>query len=332
VSAVDVDLRDLAARLAPLEVVDLRPLQGGASSLTYAGLAGDGRRVVVKVAPPGVAPVRNRDVLRQARLLRALEPTAVPVPDVLYDDAGDPPDVPPLFVMTYVEGVSLEPLFDLHYDDRTGADEPEVVAVRLTNAARTMAELHRLAPAFLGLEDEPRVGPADEVDSWCALLETVDPSLAPGWASVADALRACEPRAMPDAVVHGDFRLGNLLALGSEVTAVIDWELWSRGDPRVDLGWFLLNADPDTYRRSTRYVGALPTPAELAEVYATTLGTDVAELPWFEALACFKSVAAFALIVKHNRRRPEPVPELEAMAEVLPDLLTRAEHHLGRSE
>jgi len=260
VSAVDVDLRDLAARLAPLEVVDLRPLQGGASSLTYAGLAGDGRRVVVKVAPPGVAPVRNRDVLRQARLLRALEPTAVPVPDVLYDDGGDPPDVPPLFVMTYVEGVSLEPLFDLHYDDRTGADEPEVVAVRLTNAARTMAELHRLAPAFLGLEDEPRVGPADEVDRWCALLETVDPSLAPGWASVADALRACEPRAMPDAVVHGDFRLGNLLALGSEVTAVIDWELWSRGDPRVDLGWFLLNADPDTYRRSTRYVGALPTP------------------------------------------------------------------------
>ena len=49
--------------------------------------------------------------------------------------------------------------------------------------------------------------------------------------------------------MHGDFRLGNLLAVGPEVTAVIDWEIWTVGDPRVDTGWFLTNADPATYQR-----------------------------------------------------------------------------------
>ena len=71
-----------------------------------------GQRVVVKVAPPGVEPIAHRDVLRQARLIRALDPTAVPVPQVLWEDAGAPPEVPPLFVMSYLGGDSLEPLFD----------------------------------------------------------------------------------------------------------------------------------------------------------------------------------------------------------------------------
>jgi len=324
VGAVEVDPHELTERLAPVGVTELRPLPGGASSLTYSGVVSGGHRVVVKVAPAGVPPVRNRDVLRQARVIRALGPTAVPVPELLHEDAGDPPGVPPLFVMAYVDGVSLEPLFDLHFDARTGADDPEVVAERLTKAARVMAALHRLAPVDLGLGDEAALRPADEVGRWCELLETVDRELAPGWEAVGGALRAAEPAAMPDAVVHGDFRLGNLLAAGAEIAAVIDWELWSIGDPRVDVGWFLLNADPDAYRRSTRYVGALPEPGELAELYAAALGSQVADLEWFEALACFKSVAAFALIVKHNRRRTEPVPELEAMAGALPHLLDKA--------
>jgi aminoglycoside phosphotransferase (APT) family kinase protein len=330
VGAVEVDLRELTERLVPVGVADLRRLPGGASSLTYGGLVDRGaRRVVVKVAPAGLPPVRNRDVLRQARLLRALEQTAVPVPEVLWEDAGAPPDVPPLFVMTHVDGVSLEPLFDMDLDERTGADAPEVVAERMTSAARAMAALHAPVPGEVGLGDELRVGPADEIDRWCALLDTVDAALAPGWESIAAALRATEPPSLADAVVHGDFRLGNLLAVGSAITAVIDWEIWSIGDPRVDVGWFLLNADPTTYGRPTRYVRALPAPAALAEVYAAALGRAVPDLAWFEALACFKSVATWGLIVKHNRRRTEPDPELEAMTTMFPHLLRKAEERLS---
>jgi aminoglycoside phosphotransferase (APT) family kinase protein len=322
---MDVDLRQLKERLDPVRVDDIRPLPGGASSLTYAGsiTGDDARRVVVKVAPPGVPPVLNRDVLRQARLLRALRPTAVPVPDVLWEDAGDPPDVPPLFVMSFVEGTSLEPLFDLD-----GHEEKPVVAERMRNAARVMAALHALTPEALGLADEPSGGPADEIDRWSRSLETVDPALAPGWEAVAAALRVSEPPRLPAAVLHGDFRLGNMLAQGADITAIIDWEIWSVGDARVDAGWFLVNADPDTYQRPTPYVGALPEPRELAEIYVDAMGRDVAQLDWFQALACFKSTATWSLIVKHNRRRATPDPELEAMAAALPRLLQRAEQLL----
>jgi aminoglycoside phosphotransferase (APT) family kinase protein len=191
-----------------------------------------------------------------------------------------------------------------------------------------MAHLHSVAPAAVGLDAEPVVSPIAEIDRWCRLLETIDPALVPGWADVAAGLRETVPTAMPPAVVHGDFRLGNLLSVGERVTAVIDWEIWSIGDPRVDAGWFLINADPATYRRTTPYSGSTPPPAELAHIYAETLGCAVPELGWFQGLACFKSAATWSLIVKHNRRRTTPDADLEEMAAVLASLLARATEFL----
>lgn len=278
---------------------------------------------MVKVAPPGHAPIAHRDVLRQARIIRALHATAVPVPEILFDDGGEPPEIPPLFVMSFSDGTSVEPLFDAGH-----AASPTAVAERFRQAARTLAAVHRLSPAELGLAEEPVVAPVAEVDKWCRTLETVDPALAPGWQQVAAALRAATPAPMAPAVVHGDFRLGNLLADEQHITAVIDWEIWSVGDPRVDVGWFLINSDPDTYRRITPYRGITPPVGDLAAEYGDALGSKVPHLGWFEALACFKSTATWSLIVKHNRRRATPDPELEAMAASLPALLTKAEQHL----
>jgi aminoglycoside phosphotransferase (APT) family kinase protein len=328
-AAIEVDVRDLTERLTPIGVTGVKALQGGASSLTYLGaLKGDtSHQVVVKVAPPGVPPVLNRDVLRQARLLRALHPTDVPVPEVLWEDGGDPPDVPPLFVMSFVPEISFEPLFDA-----TGDDDESIVAERVRNAARTLAALHAVDPARLGLADEPSVGTTEEIDRWCRLLDTVDQTLVPGWKDVAAALHASEPAALPNAIVHGDFRLGNMLSVGSTIKSIVDWEIWSIGDPRVDLGWFLLNADPDIYMRETRYARALPPLEELTAIYATTLQQYPPELHWFRSLACFKSTATWSLIVKHNRRRQNPDPELEEIATVLPRLLEQAKSLLSHSE
>jgi aminoglycoside phosphotransferase (APT) family kinase protein len=169
----------------------------------------------------------------------------------------------------------------------------------------------------------------NEIERWCRLLETVDPVLVGGWEDVASSVRARTPALARVGIVHGDYRLGNLLAVGAVVTAVIDWEIWTVGDPRVDLGWFLVNADPATYRRPTRYVGALPSPAELLEGYASALGREVTDVAWFRALACFKSTATWSMIVKHNRRRATPDAEVEAMVDVLPHLLDRAREALA---
>lgn len=246
------------------------------------------------------------------------------VPEVLFEDPGSPPEVPPLFVMSFVPGDSLEPLFDLD-----GEEDEALVAERLRSACLLLASLDGIVPAEVGLGDEPAVGLGEEIDRWVRLLETVDAALAPGWSEIAEALRSATIEPLAPAIVHGDFRLGNMLAVGGEVTALIDWEIWSLGDPRLDLGWFLINADPETYRRVSRYAGRLPTPAELAGLYAEALGRPVPELGFFEALACFKSTATWSLIVKHNRRRSSPDPELEAMAASLPRLLERARELLG---
>jgi aminoglycoside phosphotransferase (APT) family kinase protein len=324
---VEVEMTVLQKRLAPLGVDGLERLEGGASSLTYRGNArkpAPGRSVVVKVAPAGLEPVRNRDVLRQARVLKALRGAGVPVPAVLFEDAGAPPEVPPLFAMELVPGTSLEPLFD------PDAREPAaVVAERMRDAARVMASLHGHDVAALGLGDEPVTPLADEVGRWVRVLETVDRDLAPGWQVVADAMLEAQPAPWPAAIVHGDFRLGNLLANGERITAVIDWEIWSVADPRVDAGWFLINADPATYRRDTPYAGLLPSPDELAAIYAEARGGSFDDRAWFEALALFKSTATWSLIVKHNRRRDEPDPVAEEIAPRLPALLSRASARLA---
>lgn len=317
----ELDPTELRRRLDRAGVTEVIPLTGGASSLTFAGTR-DGQRVVIKVAPPGVEPVAHRDVLRQARVIKALAATSVPVPEVLWEDPGDPPGAPPLYVMSHIDGECVEPLFD----DCPPASH---LVDRYRNACRTMAALHSLAPADLGLGEEPVVDPVAEVRRWSDTLGTVDPALVPYWPRVRDALLDRAPNAMAPRVVHGDFRLGNLLTAGSRVNAVIDWEIWSIGDPRIDVGWFLINCDPDTYRRVTAPDGMVPPIAELAELYGSELACGVTDLGWFTALACFKSAATWSLIVKHNRRRAAPRAELEAMTTVLPRLLDRARSALA---
>lgn len=312
----ELDADELQRRLAAAAVTGVAPLSGGASSLTFKG-ALDGRAVVIKVAPPGVEPIAHRDVLRQARIMKSLAGTRVPVPEVLWEDPGDPPHTPPLFVMSRVEGDCVEPLFD-------GCAHSPDLPDRYRNASRAMAALHSLSPSELGLGGEPIVDAVAEVRRWSETLQTVDAALVPDWPGVRDALLGCAPTAMGPSVVHGDFRLGNLMAAGSRINAVIDWEIWSVGDPRIDAGWFLINCDPDTYRRVPRSGGMVPPVAELAEIYREELDCEVSELAWFSALACFKSAATWSLIVKHNRRRRTPRTELEAMAATLPGLLDRA--------
>ena len=129
------------------------------------------------------------------------------------------------------------------------------------------------------------------------------------------------PHRSDRAIVHGDFRLGNLLVgRVPTVTAVIDWEIWTVGDPRVDLGWFLANADPgDLPAPDPRTRVTLPSARELlGRLRRRARPRRSNDVEWFRALACFKSTATWSLIVKHNRRRAEPDPEVEAMAAVLP--------------
>lgn len=100
-------------------------------------------------------------------------------------------------------------------------------------------------------------------------------------------------------MVHGDYRLGNILMAGSSPQAVIDWEIWSVGDPAVDIGWFAQFTDATNYPGVGRDVPGTPTRDELLARYCAGAGEDRARLDWFLALGCLK----LAAIQAHNRRR-----------------------------
>jgi aminoglycoside phosphotransferase (APT) family kinase protein len=311
----------------------LQPLEGGVSSLTFAShLAAprEARPVVVKVAPPGLAPVRNRDVLRQARLIRRLaDLEGFPVPEILREDGG----APPLFVMELCPGESYEP----RLDTSVAPPAPEVAARRMRTAARALARLHRDDPAALGLDDETPVAVADELRRWELLVATVDGDLAPGHQALHARLAGRVPSEITPTLLHGDYRLANMLFVGETLCAVIDWEIWSVGDPRSDLAWLLMHADPahvfheDRSARDEAAGSALPTPAELTAEYVAGRRADGADdavlhdvtidLEWFVALSCYKVASTTAAIVKRDRRRPTRDPKLVVAERHLPAVI-----------
>lgn len=305
-------------------VLGVSPLTGGTSSLTFlvelAGVAASETPVVLKVAPPGLAPVRNRDVLRQARLLRAVQGARRPLaPDVLFSDPGDPPEISPFMAMNLVPGECVEPVLS------SDAERPPVpqVRARFFDAVRVLATLHGIVPAEAGLGDEPAVGLGDEVDRWTRAFATLPPELAGDYERAAKALRASMPAALAPVVNHGDFRLGNALCTGDAINAVIDWEIWSVGDPRVDLAWMSFFTDGAGHPAvAPGTVAGTPTARELVRAYENATGRPVPELGWFDALTRYKEAGITGLLLKRAMKLGRPVKEsMERMRPELPRMV-----------
>jgi aminoglycoside phosphotransferase (APT) family kinase protein len=303
----ELDAHELAVRAtaaaqtwAPgCTISDVQPLTGGASSLTFTGLVTggptEGERVVLKVAPPGLEPVRNRDVARQARLMRALAGApGVRVPTVYFEDDGAPPEVSPFHAMNVVPGECLEPILQAPPDDVL-----PLVPARALAAAAMLAALHRVDPDRVGLGPEKRTSLADEIKRWTRAFETVDERMNARYREAEDLLFATMPPALPDAVCHGDYRLGNMLCDGGSVSALIDWEIWSLSDPRLDLAWFLFFT-PEAKHPMASNPGptGMPGAGELLDAYVGESGAEPANLEWFHCLIRYKEAAATALLMK----------------------------------
>jgi aminoglycoside phosphotransferase (APT) family kinase protein len=301
-------------------VLRVSPLTGGTSSLTFlvdlGGVAAGETPVVLKVAPPGLAPLRNRDVLRQARLQKAVQRAGRPLaPDVLFSDQGDPPGIPPFMAMNLVPGECVEPVLC----DAAERPGPGQVRARFLDAVQVLAQLHEIKPSAVGLGDEPVVGLAEEVDRWTRAFVTLPGDMAGDYQRAAKALRASIPKALPPAVNHGDFRLGNTLCEGNRINAVIDWEIWSVGDPRIDLAWLTFFTDDAGHPAvAPGTVAGTPTGREIVRVYEDALGRPVPELGWFDALTRYKEAGVTGLLLKRAMKLGRPVKE--SMARMQPEL------------
>lgn len=274
--------------------VDLEPLPGGRSGLTYTAAG-----CVVKAVPPGQKPVGRNDMLRQARILRALAGSPVPVPRVVAVDE----EPPAWFAMEFAPGEAVEPVLDEHVLG------PGLARTRMLAVATVLRRLHE-APVVA----ESPTTTAEELARWSRTMHAVPAELRPGGEDLLAALADAVPNDLPPVLVHGDFRLGNVLCVGERASAVVDWEIWSVGDRRSDLGWFLLFANHENFPVIGHPVPDLPTTAELLAAYQGATPVPLPDLRWFEALARMKMAA----IMGHNLRRHREGKHHDPVQESLP--------------
>lgn len=288
VAELALRVRDrLALRHPGALIGELATLPGGHSGLTYSVTAGE-QKYVVKAVSPGQRPIGRNDVLRQARVLRALSGSAVPVPGVAAVDEIQPA----WFAMEFAAGEAVEPVLD----------EPEVPAAtareRMLDSARVLRKLHDTDVRGPTLEAPEPLDAAGELERWSRTMHAVPAELQPGGEELLARLAEDVPDGLPPVLLHGDFRLGNVLYVGERAVAVVDWEIWSVGDPRIDLGWFLLFADHHNFPQLGRAVPGLPAEAELLDAYRDG-GPELPAMNWFRALGRMKMAA----IMGHNLRR-----------------------------
>ena len=206
----------------------------------------------------------------------------VRVPEVLFQDDGLQDDAgEPYFVMRWHPGESVEPVLD-----PAAHLSPDVIEARALSAIEALAELHAVP-----VPDEPVLTPAQELERWMPTMRTVDADLREGSEAVEAALLGSLPPPMGPVIVHGDFRLGNALCTAGKVNVVIDWEIWSVGDPRVDLGWLVLFCDPGNFPGVGDAACPMPPARALWAAYEQATGQVAGHSGWFEALARYKMAA-----------------------------------------
>jgi len=306
--AITPELRDRVSRLTDSEVVDLRPTPGGHSGITLTATTASGDRMVVKVAAAGRPAVGRHDVLRQARAMALVAPW-VPVPGVLATEEAEPP----LAVVSFASGEAVEPVID-----DTGATLPaDLVRRRFDVAAELLAVLHRVPLDTLG--DEPVRTPADELSQFRRIAAAGEEAFRALGEAAGESLAAAVPAPIGVSVVHGDFRLGNLLMTGDAPQALVDWEIWTLGDPRVDLGWLATFADGSHFPGIARPDVTAPGVEHVVKVYGDATGTPVADAEWFLRLGAFRMGA----IMSHNLHRHRTGRHVDPYQETLPATIER---------
>ena len=306
---------------------------GGQSNPTYR-LTTPTARYVLRRKPPGPILKGAHEVLREARVLSALGPTAVPVPQVL-GICSDPTVLSSdFFIMEMVDG-------RIFWD----ASFPEVpIAERAAyfDAINTViAAMHSLDPEAIGLVDYGRAGNyfARQIGRWSQ--QYLDDDLA-GRDADMDAVVAWLPTAIPAGdetrLVHGDFRCDNMIFHPTEprILAVLDWELSTLGHPLADFAYhaMMYRMPPDIVAglgEADPVALGLPTEAEYIAAYCRRRGLDgIADWDFYMAFSFFRLAAIFHGIKGRVLRGSASSANAKERAEAFPRLARLAREAMDR--
>ncbi|MGW1608264.1 phosphotransferase family protein [Streptomyces sp. NPDC002285] len=310
VAGIDLPaLRRFFAREVPecAGPLDVRPLFGGRSNLTYR--VTDGTHAWVLRRPPlGTLTPTAHDMDREFRVMAALAATGVPVPRTVVSCADASVIGAPFTVVGFVDG-------DVLRDSQRAAELSADDARRCSEAlVDRLAALHALDPQEIGLGEfgRPAGYLARQVRRWRGQWERVATRELPELDALHGKLCGVLPEVRDDgaapALLHGDYRLDNVILDAGDpgrIAAIVDWEMAALGDPLADLGLLLVYWDP----ASEPVLGEGHVPAanpgflaarELMERYAARSGRDVCALPFHLALGYFKlAVVAEGVHARH---------------------------------
>lgn len=310
----------------------LEPVAGGQSNPTFFLDHGD-RRLVLRKQPDGPILKGAHAIDREYRVLEALRPTAVPVPEPVLFHPDPAPLGTPFYLMGRVEGRVLTDtaLSELPPDAR----RPTWMAV-----ADTLAALHALDPEAAGLGDYGRPGDYFErqLARWGRQYDQSPSGPIPEIEALRDWLVANRP---PDdgsvALCHGDFRLGNLLFHPTEphVVAVLDWELSTLGHPLADLGFCCMpwHTAPEEYGGLLGLdlaARALPEEADFVARYLAARPGSAPLLPFHRAFALYRFAVIFVGIADRAAAGSAADPEAARLGPLARRFAIRALEAIGR--
>jgi aminoglycoside phosphotransferase (APT) family kinase protein len=282
--------------------IEATPIGDGRSNVTYLLRRGESE-VVLRRPPRPPLPPSAHDVLREARVLSKLAGIG-PVPAVVAVCEDDSVIGAPFYVMEKLEGrvveLSVPAVFDTPLERRRLASELIEALVWLHDIDWSACDLQDLGRPTGYLERQLR--------RWTGLWEFNRTRKIPAVERVAEWLQRHLPESGPTTIVHGDFRLGNLMfapEAPARVVAVLDWELATLGDPLADLGYVVATwVDHDDPPGAYEHVGftraeGFPTRTELVAMYEDRSGRPAANFRWYEVLALWKSI----VFMEGNYRR-----------------------------
>jgi aminoglycoside phosphotransferase (APT) family kinase protein len=266
---------------------------GGGSNFSFLVERGE-ERFVLRRPPRPPLPPSAHDMVREARLQLALAPHGIRLPPILAVCEDDGVLGVPFYVMRFLDGHVVTSELP------QGLELAEARARLGEELVDALVEIHAADVRDPALAAFARPGSYLErqVRRFAQLWEVNATRELPVVDEVGRQLEVSVPEPLPDTVVHGDYRLGNLMVepdRPERVRAVLDWEMGAIGDPRADLGYLLATyaepggeASPLGVSPVTALAG-FPTKAELVARYAARSGREIGSLAWFEALALWKA-------------------------------------------
>jgi aminoglycoside phosphotransferase (APT) family kinase protein len=324
----------IRANAADGELRDVRLISGGRSNLTYRLDLGDDA-LVLRRPPLGHVLPTAHDMSREYRVLSALSGTAIPVPAPLAFCADTDVIGSPFYLMRYVQGEVL----------RTSEDGAHVTAAQAGQLSEQLvamlAAIHSVDVDAVGLTGfgRPDGYLTRQLARWQRQWELSVTREMPGYESLVARLTAGLPQSADGTLVHGDFRLDNMLVtLEPEpaVAAVVDWEMSTLGDPLADLGLTLMYwADPGEEDWLQINVGASVTSmpgflrrAEVAARYAELTGRDISGIGYYLAFGCFKLAVVLEGIHARFLQNQTVGEGFEREGPAVPKLIARAHQML----